>query len=245
MSLPITLRFTASCEPLFITIESPSLRYEVFCALATQDVPEDEGDAIQTQDNRGRKALIPERPKAVTVGIKRERGIDDDLEDTQNAKRRKGKTTSDVPSSRNTNTESQLEGDFNGMEEYIAGGEPSFGGVSASTNVQGRRLRQQPLAAATQEPLFFPATQMTQADVEAFKAAGLGDAEDLEVLLDDGDTLEDDLNSGSEMIVDGGIGGGDGGWEDTTRGGGDGTLMEATQIPLRDDDKAFRPLFDD
>ncbi len=175
------------------------------------------------------------------MGIKRERGIDD-IEDTQNAKRRKGVTASDVPSSRNT--ESQLEGDFNGMRVYTTGGEPSFGDVSASTNVQGHRLRQQPLAAATQEPLFFPATQMTQADVEAFKAAGLGDAEDLEVLLDDGDTLEDDLNGGGDMIVDGSPGG-DGGWGDATQGDGDGTLMEATQIPLRDDHKAFRPLFDD
>ena len=200
---------------------------------------------MQTQDNRGRKALIPERSKPVTVGIKRERGIDDDLKDMQNVKRRKGETTSDVPSSRNTNMESQLEEDFNGMEGYIAGGEPSFGGASASTNVQGHRLQQQPLAAATQEPLFLPATQMTQADVEAFKAAGLGDAEDLEVLLDDGDTFEDDMNSGGEMAVDGDLGGGDGEWEDITPGGGDGTLMEATQIPLRDDHKAFRPLFDD
>ena len=176
------------------------------------------------------------------MGIKRERGIDDNLEDTQNAKRRKGTTTSDVPSSRDT--ESQLEGDFNGMGVYRTGGEPSFGDVSASTNVRGHRLGQQPLAAATQEPLFFPATQMTQADVEAFKAAGLGDAEDLEELLDDGDTLDDDLNGGGDMIVDGGPGG-DSGWGDSTQGGGEGMLMEATQIPLRNNHKTFRPLFDD
>ena len=201
------------------------------------------GDAVQTQDNRGRKALIPERSNFVTGGIKRERGIDGDPEDTQNAKRRKGVTTSDVPSGRNT--ESQLEGGLSGMSVDIPSGAPSFEDVSASTNVRGHHVRQQPLVAATQEPLFFSATQMTQADIEAFKAAGLGDAEDLEALLDDDDALEDDLSGGSEIIVDGDPGGGDGRWEDITQGDGDGTLMEATQIPLRDDHEAFRPLFDD
>jgi len=236
------LRFTASCEPLFITIESPSLRYEAFCALATQEVPEDEGDAVQTQDNRGRKALIPERSKFVTVpkGVKRERGIDEDPEHTQNAKRRRGVTASDVPSSRNT--ESQLERNFNEVEMDIARGELS----STSTSVQeGHRARRQPQGATRQEPLFFPASQMTQADIEAFKAAGLGDAEDLEALLDDGDTPEADLNGPGDIIVDNHPGGGEGVWEDITRGGGDGTLMEATQILLKDDDKAFIPLFDD
>ena len=201
------------------------------------------GDAVQTQDNRGRKALIPERSDFVTGGIKRERGIDEDPEDTQNAKRRKGGTTSDVPSGRNT--QSQLDEGFNGMSMDIAGGDPSFRDVPASTNVQDHHVRQQPLVAATQESLFFPATQMTQADIEAFKAAGLGDADDLEALLDDGDGLEDDLDGGGEIIIDDDGGCGDGGWEDITRGGGDDTLMEATQIPLGDDHKAFRPLFDD
>jgi hypothetical protein len=175
--------------------------------------------------------------------VKRERGIDDDPEDAQNAKRRRGVTSSDVPSGRNT--ESQLEGDSDGMEVDTAGGEPHFGEISTSANTQGRRVRRQPLTATPQEPLFFPASQMTQADIEAFKAAGLGDAEDLEALLDDGDALEGDLNDGGEIIVDNDPGDGDGGSEDIARGGGDGTLMEATQIPLRDDHKVFRPLFDD
>jgi hypothetical protein len=206
-------------------------------------VPEDVGDGLQTQDNRGRKALIPERSNFVNVGIKRERGIDDDPEDTQNAKRRRGTTTPDVPSG--LNTESQLEEGSNAMIVDIASGDPSFRDVPASTNMRGHQVQQQPLVAATQEPLFFPATQMTQADIEAFKAAGLGDAEDLEGLLSDGEALEDDLNGGGEIIEDEGPGSGDGEWEDMTRGGGEDTLIGATQIPLRDDQKAFRPLFDD
>ena len=221
----------------------------MFCALATQEVPEDEGDAVQTQDNRGRKALIPERSRFITVpkGIKRERGIDDDPEEAQNAKRKKGVTFSDVLSG--PNPESQLEGGFSGIEVNMGGGEPSFEDVSTPTDVQGHRVWRQRLTATPQEPLFLPASQMTQADVEAFKAAGLGDAEDLDVLLLDDDDLENDLNGGGEIIVDNDADGGDGGWgdlgQDLSQGGGDVTFMGATQIPLSDDHKAFRPLFDD
>lgn len=219
----------------------------MFCALATLEVPEAEGDGVQTQDDRGRKALIPERSRFVTVpkGIKRERGIDDDPAEAQNTKRKKGVTFSDVSSG--LNAESQLEGGFSGIEVAMGEGEPSFGDVSTSTSVQGRGMWRQRLTATPQEPLFLPASQMTQADVEAFKAAGLGDAEDLEVLLldDDDDDLENDLDGGGEIIVDNEPGGGDGGWEDLVQGGGDGTLMGATQILLSDDHKAFRLLFDD
>ena len=66
------------------------------------------------------------------------------------------------------------------MEVDTAGGEPSFGDVSTSTNAQGHRVRRQRPAVTLQELLFFPAPQMMQADIEAFKAAGLGDARDLE-----------------------------------------------------------------
>jgi len=218
----------------------------VFCALATQEVPEDEGDAVQTQDNRGRKALVPERSRFITLpkGIKRERGIDEDAEDAQNAKRKKSVAFSDVPSG--SNVESQLEGGFSGTEVNMGDAEPSFGDVLTSTNVQAHRVWRQRLTATPQEPLFFPVSQMTQADVEAFKAAGLGDGEDLEeLLLDDSDDLENDLNGGGEIIVDNDSDGGIGGLEDLGQGGGDGTLMEATQIPLRDDHKGFRPFFDD
>lgn len=215
----------------------------MFCALATQEVPEDEGDAVQTQDNHGRKALIPERSKFITVpkGIKRERGIDDDPGEVQNLKRRRGVTISDVPDG--SNTESQPEGDFIGIEVDMSGGEPSFADGPTSTNPQRQRVWRQRLAATPQEPLFIPVSQMTQVDLEAFKAAGLGNAEDLEaLLLDDGDDLENDLNDGGEITVDNGH---DGRWEGIEQGGGDGMLMEATQIPLRDDHKTFRPLFDD
>lgn len=219
----------------------------MFCALATLEVPEAEGDGVQTQDDRGRRALIPERSRFVTVpkGIKRERGIDDDPAEEQNTKRKKGVTFSDVSSG--LDAESQLEGGFSGIEVAMGEGEPSFGDVSTSTSVQGRRMWRQRLTATPQEPLFLPASQMTQADVEAFKAAGLGDAEDLEVLLldDDDHDLENDLDGGGEIIVDNEPSGGDGGWEDLVQGGGDGTLMGATQLPLSDDHKAFRPLFDD
>ena len=215
----------------------------MFCALATQEVPEDERDAIQTQDNRGRKALVPERPKSITVpkGIKRERGIDEDLDAMQNAKRRRSVAISNVPSGRNT--ESQQEGSLSAMEVDTAGGDPSFGDVSTSTNAQGHHVRRQRPAATPQELLFFPASQMTQADIEAFKAAGLGDARDLEALLEDnGDDLENDLDGGGEIVMDNDPADG---WEDVEKGSGDDLLMEATQIPLRDDRKAFRPLFDD
>ena len=218
----------------------------MFCALSTLDVPEDVGDAVQTQDNRGRKALIPERSKFITVpkGIKREREVDDDPDDAQNAKRKRGVTVSDVPSGSSRKTGSQLEGGWlSGMEVDVGGGEPSFGDVSTSTNVQGDRVRRQRLTATSQEPLFFPASQMTQADVEAFKAAGLGDAEDLEALLDDDelddDELDNDLDGGDEINDPGGE------WGNLEQGGGNDTVMEATQVPLRDDDRAFRPLFDD
>jgi hypothetical protein len=208
-------------------------------------VPEDEGDAVQTQDNRGRRALIPERSKFVTgpKRIKRERGVDDDADDTQHAKRKRGVSVSNVPSGRHTG--SQLEGGFSGMEIDMGGGEPSFGDVPTSTNVQGHHRVQRRPAAMPEEPLFLPATQMTQADVEAFKAAGLGDAEDLEALLDD-DDIENDLNDGSEIVVDNDPGGR---WGNMSQGGGDGpydgTLIEATQLPPTDDHNAFKPLFDD
>jgi hypothetical protein len=155
-------------------------------------------------------------------------------------------TISDVTSGRNT--ESQLEEDgFNGMEVDMGSGEPSFGDVSTSTNVQGHRVQRR-LEATPQELLFLPASQMTQADREAFKAAGLGDAEDLEALLEEDDLdndLDNDLNDGGEIVVDNNHDGGASGWRDMDQGGGDGTLMAPTQIPLRENHKAFRPLFDD
>ena len=68
---------------------------------------------------------------------------------------------------------------------------------------------------------------MTQVDIEieVFKAAGLGIAEDLEALLD-GDIPDDDLNNSGNIIVNDDPSGGEGVWGDITRGGGDGTLTE-------------------
>lgn len=257
--LPVTLLFTTSKAPLFIQTTSSTNSFEIFCAISTQECPEADEDGLAAPDKRG--GVLRPKPVAsqpVPRGIKRERedgpqrpeeNVDEQTTQPQaGKKRKKANATQPLPLLRGQN----------------ALDAPSFLGISTSTALNAERFKRETYDGEkeeSEEPLFFPATQMTQKDVEVFKAAGFGNVEELEALLEDDLEIDEEegVQSGKTADVkvkeeefdeydDWGM--------DVDFGAVDAaiaasqhatTMLGATQAPLASSngDKSFRPIFDD
>jgi hypothetical protein len=268
----IVLRFTASGQPIFFSLESPMGTYNAFCALSTKAVKEAREDGkqpVRGGANGARNVATGDRNEAVQRKRQREfEGFDGG----RHPSKRKPATGADSASNgmrtpagfaSSTSTSSRPRSGSHVYVESDPGVEGgngadnglSFAGVATSTQPRMNGYLPEDVEA---EPLFFPeASQSVDGRMEppasqVLRDAGLQDFErmsqvELRAMLEDDDEEMNEITGG---IGDGG--GGSGGdvemgeaFAEAQEDFGEGKSDNPFAPTQRSREDEFRPLFDD
>ena len=256
----ITLRFTASGQPIFFSLESSMGTYNAFCALSTKVVNEARNDGKQPAwgtneaDNGAQMevngtALQRKRQREAEANSGRKaskRAAPNPIDNINQTPAGSNASASSVSRPR-SGSHARAEID---MDSDASKGLPSFAGVSTSTTPRNAvQPRQQ---SEEEEPLFLPEASQSfdgQMDIpgsQVLRDAGLQDFErmsqvELRAMLEDDDEEMNDFNGdvgGADVDMSDAI-------QDTT-----GDISEEAKVAhyaptQRSKDDDFRPLFDD